>query len=421
VAGALLVSGTALAQTPPDTAKQVIEPIRVDIECQTTGRTKTCPSFLWAIIEANPVLMRAPRSDADVIVYVNVAEVANEDRVQLRFVGRVPKAPSVIEVEAPVDSRATDDAQRAQIEPAFLRGIALYVGARHPEAVRLTLVAPAGSEPKKAQGTPWGASLSVNANGSYTDKYRSAGGEAVTQIQYVTRNFRFGQFTFWDGSINRQPPLMLDDGTIASLDSNAWDIRGGAEAAYSLNDEWVVGIGSYHAISDRKAQNRFDSRSRLALGYNFFAPDDPRGNKLELFYHLGWQLDKYNLPNDLHESFAQYPVTGIDASGSVRHDKISYGINLETDVQANHPSRRYSITAAPFVSFQIGAHVDLSLNYSITKRELPPPDPDAIDPSDYAQLSRLSFAEPLSMSGSVSLTIHFDPTNGARNNRLTSI
>ena len=70
---------------------------------------------------------------------------------------------------------------------------------------------------------------------------------------------------------------------------------------------------------------------------------------------------------------------------------------------------------------QIGNHVDLNLSVSITQREFPAPDPAAIDPSDYEQISRLSYAEPLSMTGSIGLTIHWDPTNGVRNDRLESI
>jgi hypothetical protein len=52
---------------------------------------------------------------------------------------------------------------------------------------------------------------------------------------------------------------------------------------------------------------------------------------------------------------------------------------------------------------------------------LPQPDPNAIDPSDYEQLSRLSYAEPLALTGTIGLTLHWDPTNGARNDRITSI
>ena len=38
-----------------------------------------------------------------------------------------------------------------------------------------------------------------------------------------------------------------------------------------------------------------------------------------------------------------------------------------------------------------------------------------------ALLSRLSYAEPLSINGSLNLTIHWDRTNGARNDRFSDI
>jgi hypothetical protein len=86
-----------------------------------------------------------------------------------------------------------------------------------------------------------------------------------------------------------------------------------------------------------------------------------------------------------------------------------------------HPMRRHTITASPFVEWKLGDHVDLGFNVSATKRQLPGPDPDEIDPSDFAQLSRLEFAEPFSFVGNVNVVIHFDRTNGARNDRLSDL
>ena len=83
--------------------------------------------------------------------------------------------------------------------------------------------------------------------------------------------------------------------------------------------------------------------------------------------------------------------------------------------------RRRTLTVSPQVAIKIGDHVDVGLTFSLTQRELPGPDMDALDPSDYAQLSRLSYAEPLSMNGSLQLTFHWDPTNGVRNDRIESI
>ena len=146
-----------------------------------------------------------------------------------------------------------------------------------------------------------------------------------------------------------------------------------------------------------------------------------RGNRLGVFYHVGWMVERYNIRNELGERFAQYPSHGIDAVGSVRKDKVLFGLNVSSDMQMNRPGRRLLLTAAPFATIQVGNHIDVNLSFSITKRTFPAPDPAAIDPSDYAQQSRLQYAEPLSMTGTVGLTFHWDPTNGVRNDRIDSI
>ncbi len=396
-------------------------PLRVAIECEQPGRTKACPAFLFGIVDAHKVLLNSPRAGADVVVYATANEIALVDRVHLRFVGQGPEAPSVIELDVDLDTRATDDEQRATLEPAFVRGIAVYVGDRDPAAVAVTLSSPSEIAITKTATSPWGASLRITASGNYSNKYRSASTQLALNGTYLTRRFRSLAGLFAEGGINRQPPLTLDDGTSVSLDSNQWAIDGGAEAIHLFNDTWSIGVGSYQRIEDPDGQYRFNSRTRAALEWDLFPADDPRGNRLGVFYHLGWAIDDYNIPNVLGERFTQYPLHGIDAVGSVRHDKISYGLTLSSDVQLNHPLRRHLLTAAPFVTIQIGDHIDLNLMLSITQRELPAPDPAAINPLDFAQLSRLSYAEPLAISGTLGLTIHWDPTNGARNDRLQSI
>jgi hypothetical protein len=111
----------------------------------------------------------------------------------------------------------------------------------------------------------------------------------------------------------------------------------------------------------------------------------------------------------------------LNAVGSVRHDRISFGLGLESEAQLLHPARRHSITVSPFMEVKLGDHVDLAVSMSLTQRELPGPDPGAIDPADFEQQSRLSYAEPLAISGNLSLSIHWDPTNGVRNDRIEAI
>lgn len=412
----VLVLGVAIGRALADSA-----PIRVDVECEQIGRTKACPAFLLGLIDANKVLLSSPRAGADVVVYATANQIALIDQLHLRFVGHMTGAPAVIELDVEVDTRTTDDEQRAAIEPAFVRGIALFVAARYPEAVAITLTTPKNLANAPTSTSPWGISLALAGNGNYTDKYRSASSELDLKAVYITRKFRALTLETIGGGLNDQPPLTLDDGTVVSLNTTMWAINFGAEAIYLFNDTWSIGVGSYATIQDPKAQYAYDVRARAALEWDLFPADDPRGNRLGVFYHLGWAVDRYNIRNELGERFAQYPLHGIDAVGSVRHDGISYGLTLSSDVQVNHPARRHTLTASPFVTFQIGTHVDLNLAFSITQRELPKPDPNAIDPSDYEQLSRLSYAEPLALTGTLGLTIHWDPTNGARNDRITSI
>ena len=412
----VLVLGAALGRAWADST-----PIRVDVECEQIGRTKACPAFLLGLVDANKVLLSSPRAGADVVVYATANPIALIDQLHLRFVGHMPGAPAVIELDVEVDTRITDDEQRATIEPAFLRGIALFVAARYPDAVAITLTTPKNLTSAPTATSPWGYSAALSGNGNYTDKYRSATSELDLKAVYLTREFRALVLESVSGGLNDQPPLTLDDGTVVSLNTTMWQDNFGGEAIYLLNDTWSIGAGSYTQFQDPKAQYAYTFHARAALEWDLFPADDPRGNRLGVFYHLGWEIDRYNIRNELGERFAQYPVHGIDAVGSVRHDGISYGLTLSSDVQLNHPSRRHTLTAAPFVTFQIGTHVDLNLALSITQRELPKPDPNAIDPSDYEQLSRLSYAEPLALTGTIGLTLHWDPTNGARNDRITSI
>ncbi len=396
------------------------EPVRVAIECEEPGRTKLCPAFLLGLVDAQKVLLASPRAGADVVIYATANEIELVDRAHLRFVGKLAGAPPVIEVDVDLDTRGTDDEQRAALEPAFLRGIALFVAARHPGAVAVALTVPPDLVPAERSTSPWGISLGISGNGSYTNKYRSAGSELNLLGRYMTRRFRVLTLETVQGGVNYQPPLVVD-GKSVSLDSKQWAIHAGVEAAYSFDDSWSIGLGSYTGFEDPKAQYEYESRTRAAIEWDLFPADDPRGNRLAVFYHLGWAVDKYNLRDELGETFAQYPLHGIDATGSVRHDKISYGLTLASDIQLNHPGRRHQVTAAPFIAIQIGDHVDINLAVSITQRQLPAPDPNVIDPTDFAQLSRLAYAEPLAMTGSIGLTFHWDPTNGVRNDRLSSI
>lgn len=415
----LLVIGLVLALAGRARAQA---PVRVAIECEEAGRTKVCPAFLLGILDAHDILKPSPRAGADVVVYVTAQPYALVDRIQLRFVGRMVAAPPQLEVLVEVDTRGTDDQQRSQLEPAFLRGIALYVGARHPAAVATTLAAaPKSAAKRDDDGSPFGLEIVIAGNGNYTEKFQTANANLNVVGRRITRERRSLVGLFSSAGLSRQPPLELDDGTVIDLDSERWQIRGGAEHIELLNNTWSVGLGSYTGFDDEKGQYVYNNRTRAALEWDLFPSDDPRGNRLGVFYSLGWVTEKYHLPNERGETFATYPVQGLNAIGSVRHDKISFGLELAAEAMLLHPMRRHSVTLSPFVELKLGDHVDIELSMQLTQRELPGPDPDAIDPSDYELQSRLSYAEPLSIGGSLSLNIHWDATNGVRNDRIEAI
>ena len=310
----------------------------------------------------------------------------------------------------------------SQLLPAFLRGLTLFVGARHPEAVTVSLSDPAGGgETGGTDGSPWSLIVELKGNGNYTERYRSASGNVNLIGRWIMPERRALAGVFSNAGINRQPPLTLDDGTVVSLDTSSWAIHAGAEYIELLDDHWSTGIGSYTDFNDRKGQFAYSNRTRAAIEWDRFASNDPRGNRLGIFYSLGWKTERYRVRNELGETFATYPVHGVTAFGSVRFDRITLGLSMDLEAQLLRPMRRHSLTVSPHVSMKVGDHVDVAVTFALTQRELPAPDMNAIDPSDYALISRLSYAEPLSLSGSFELTFHWDATNGVRNDRIEQI
>lgn len=400
---------------------QPATPVRVAVVCQEEGRTKACPTFLLGILDAHLVLLNAPRASADVVVYATANEVALVDRVHLRFVSNVDGAPPVIEVEAELDTRTDDDAQRARLEAAFLRGIALIVGARYPDAVRVTLSAPAGLPITPLDTTPWGFALSFGGSGSQTERYTSLFGYAELIVSRVTRRSRLEGTVGVSTTVTRQPALVADDGSVLSLDAEQWNIGAGLVGAWLRDDTWSFGGAVRLSRDDPKGQFRYAQSTRVGVEWDLYPADDPRGNRLAVLYSAGYQVEGYNIRNEIGERSARYPVHSLVASGTLRRDTLGLGLSLSAGSQLDAPWRRYHVTASPFVELRLGGHVDVDLSLSITKRELPGPDPDAIDPSDYALTSRLSYAEPLALDGSLNVTIHWDRTNAARNDRFSDI
>ena len=96
---------------------------------------------------------------------------------------------------------------------------------------------------------------------------------------------------------------------------------------------------------------------------------------------------------------------------------MSFNVSVDLRAEMFHPDRRYTLSASPGGEIQLGDHVDLSLDGSVTRRELPAFEIPLDDPQ---AVGRAEYAEPTSIYGAVSVRLHWDATNGVQNNRMTS-
>lgn len=395
-------------------------PLRVAIECERVGRTKACPAFLLGFIDANKALLASPRSAAEIVIYVSATEVAQRDHLHLRIVSTIPDTPPVIELTAELDTRADDDRQRAALLPVFLRGLVLHVASRFPASVQIDVRDPTAVS-RAVGASPWDVSLEVTGDADYTEQFQSYAGSLTLTVARIERKRRLGLELYGNGALEREPPLVRDDGTEISLDTEEWTLGGGLEGAWLRNDSWSLGGTTRFRRGDAKGQYRYAADVRLGVEWDAFPADDPRGNRLAVFYVAGHQIERYNLRNEIGQRFAQYPVHQLGAAGALRRDKTLIGLTLSVSSEMFRPQRRHRLSISPYIEWKLGSHVDLALSFSITRREIPGPDPSEIDPRDYAQQSRLAYAQPLAMTGSFSLLIHFDRTNGQRNDRFTDL
>jgi hypothetical protein len=409
---ALLLAGprTAAADTPG-------KPLRIAVECQGWGRTKACPAFLLGFVDGNPLFLSSPRSDAQVVLYYDAREVANVDRIHLRFVGEVEGAPPVVEIDVDLDTRADDDTQRAQLEVGFVRGAALYVAALNPDAVQIALTRPEAAAVAAPATSPWGFETNLSGFGSWTEGYQSANLYSSATLSRIEHSSLFDVTLNGSYGLSRQPPLMLDDGTQISLDTDEYQLAVGTRLAKNLTDHWAVGVQTQAWHQDPEGQYRLGWESNAAVEWDRYQADDPRGNRLALAYAAGWTVAKYNARNELKQRFASYATHTFIASASVRKDKIGYGLSLLVTGEIIHPSIRHTVSASPFIEVQLGTHVDLSLSLSVTERAIPATE---VDPSNYEQVVRASYTQPLSAYASVNLRFHWDRTNGERNDRFSN-
>jgi hypothetical protein len=411
---ALLTVALALLVTLPDSAAAEPEPLRIAIECQTSGRTKACPAYLLGFVEQDPLFLSSPRGEAQVTVYYSAIEVASVDRVHLRFVGDLPGAPPVLEIDLDLDTRTDDDSQRAQLRPGFVRGVALYLAAVNSEAVQIHLAEVDRAAIAAPETTPWGVVVDVGGLGFWTSGYRSLNATSKLTVSRVERDSRIAANLGGSWGTSRQPPLVIH-GEEISLDTDQYSVNAGVAVERHLAGGWAFGAETSTWRDDPAGQFRQSWDANVGVEWNQFASDDPRGNRLAVTYKAGWRVDRYQTSNVIRERFATYPTGAVSITGNVRKDKIGIGLSLSAETQLDKPWRRHTLSASPFIEWQLGAHVDLGLSFSISQQAMPAP---IVDPGDYEQVIRARYAEPVQAFGSLNLRFHWDRTNGVRNNRF---
>lgn len=409
-------SPTAAAAPPLRGGGAGLEPLRVALECQDAGRTKACPAFLLAQIESTPLLMPAPRAAAQVVLYVTAAPIANRDRLHLRFVGELSGAPSSVEVDVDLDTRASDDQQRAQLRPAFLRGLALYVATIAPDAVKIEILRPT-TEVTRPDTTPWGVNVEIEGAGSWTDGYKSATTSTTALLYRLDASSRYTLELTGSGGLTRRPPLVVDAREV-SLDTNEWSLGASMYANWNVSADWAVATSAWASRMDPKGQLRSQLGVNAGIEWDLFPSDDPRGNVLAVANFLTLRRDALNFVNELGQSTAVYGFDRLSIVGKVRRDRATLGLNLGLGFEVLHPSRRYNVTMAPSISWQLGDHVDVEVSFELGARGVPVP---VIPDDDLEAQGRASYAEPLFAEGQLTLKLHFDPTNGERNNRFENL
>jgi len=410
----VLAAPAAADAAPATGAARSWSPLRMHIVCQGWGRTKACPAFLRGFIDETPLIDFAPRASAQVILFYNVTFRALDDIVHLRFTSTLAKAPKAYELTQTVSSRGTDDEQRNQLRPAFLRGAGVFVAVAVPGAVKVVLKPPAAVVKKKNSTTPWGFNMWAGGNGSWTRQFKSANSWGGLGFSRKSKNHRLHATFGVNYSLSRQPPLIIDDEEI-SLDVDSYAVTTRVLSSWNVSPHWSVGGVARGGGQDSEGRYKRTGRLHVGASYDRFTSDDPRGNVLAVAYLVGYQYDRYHLHNVLNETRAHFPSHGALAIGSVRKDKMKFGLNASVFSQMFAPRTRYVVTVSPSVELQLGPRVDLSFSFGITKQAVP--GPRDINAENFEEVTRASYAEPLRLNTWLNLNIHWDRTDSGRNNR----
>ncbi|MCB9696374.1 MAG: hypothetical protein H6738_06300 [Alphaproteobacteria bacterium] len=393
---------------------ETFQALAVDLECQGWGRVDAC-TFVRGQLDGLPVVTVVPRAKADVVLYLDVTQRNNDDLWLLRATSSVDGWPADYEQIATVDYRWPVDEQQVAFEAPLARSLAPYVALKVPEAVTVTMSVPDGAEEEERRSTPYGFVAWLGGWGSWTPQYQYASLWSGMSAYRVTPTDGAGVSVSYERNIEVQPDLSVD-GADVSLAYDSEELTGLVHGEGNLDEHWTVGMVARGGHQDEDGQ--FDGTLKVHAGVerNWFASDDARGNRLAAAYLIGVQADAYQRTNVLGEDYATFPTHMVLLQGDVQFDTVSLSLDLAAQAELLKPDRRYVLSADAGTDLVLGSNLDLYLSFGVTQQAIP--GPAALDQADFEQVKRASYAEPLQMYGNFNIRIHFDPSNGVRNNRF---
>ena len=382
-------------------------PMRVALECQTSRRVDIC-TFIQGSLDNLPVVAVVPRSDAAVVLYLNATSEGNTDYVLMRAVldpGAIAGAPPSFEQPVEVDYRLPVDDQRAALDPALHRVLAPYLSLAVPGAVSVSLAAPDGDLDTTKKTSPWSFSVWAGGWGSWSEQYRSLSLWTGFSLGLETNVSKASIWVGYDRSVELQPSLVVG-ATEVELTSDTSELSGAFKLGRNLGDHWTVGGLLRGGGEDPEGQYLGTGRAHVGVEYNWFPSDDPRGNRLAVSALAGGQGDWYNTRNTLGQKRAFFPTAMLVGSGTLRVDRVALSADLSARGQLWPFFERYLFSAGIDSDLTLGDHVDLSFTVEATQQAIP--GPAELDASDYEEVTRASYAQPLEVWGHFNLRFHWE-------------
>lgn len=392
-------------------------PLRVAVECQSEKRVDVC-KLVQGTLDNLAVVKSVPRSDAAVVLYLDATAESSWDFVLMRAVlsdNAVPGAPASYEQPVKVDYRLPVDEQRAALDATLARVLGPYLALAVPGAVTVSLAEPEGEKDSTARTSPWSFSVWGGGWGSWSEQYRSLSLWTGASAGVETNTDKASVWVDYDRSLELQPSLVVGS-TEVQLTSDQSSLSGALKGGHNLDSHWTIGAFARAAGQDPEGQYQSTVRAHAGVEYNGFPSNDVRGNQLAISALVGGQADAYNTRNTLGERTAFFPTVMVVGGGEMRVDRVKLSASVTARAQLWPFFERYLFSGEVDTDLTLGDHVDLSLTVDATQQAIP--GPAELDASDYEEVTRASYAQPLEVWGHFSLRFHWDATNGARNNRL---